>query len=307
LTLATRVRDADPLAGRLPEALPPPPVREPRVPDTIPARAPRGPSVAALVTVACFAAVALALVLSSPSPNGFSETLRAASAAQASVSAGVLRERVATLGLRGWRVKSDGDRVRLACTGCSPAFARGVTQPGVLRIYDWEPSVLDARCRRERDVGDMTNGGLSQAAAAQRAARCPGSRPVRADIFGGPTWYVLRDRPALTGRQVAGAGLLRRAGGAPMVTLRLTPDGQARWRALTRRVARRGLRLWRPGEGIDAAQHVAIVLDHRLLVTPYIDGLRNPDGLRSLEIAGVPEARTLVALLKSGALPIAAP
>jgi hypothetical protein len=68
--------------------------------------------------------------------------------------------------------------------------------------------------------------------------------------------------------------------------------------------------MWRPGEGIDAVQHVAIVLDHRLLLTPYIDGLRNPDGLHDLEIAGgltVPQARTLVALLRSGALPTAAP
>jgi preprotein translocase subunit SecD len=311
MKLATRVRAADPLAGRLPEELSPPPVQVRWAPEPAPARAPRARWVAAVVAAACLAVIGLAVAFSSPSPNGFSATLRAGSAAQASASAGVLRERVATLGLHGWSVQADGDRVQVACTGCSPALARGVTQPGELRIYDWETNVLGARCGPMPEAGDMTSGGVGHGAAVRRAAHCPGSRVLRADNFGGAVWYVLRDRPALTGRDVAGARLLRLADGAPAVRLRFTPDGESRWRALTRRVARRGLLRSRPGEnGMATAQHVAIALDHRLLVTPYIDPLRNPDGLRGLEIAGgltTAQARTLVAQLHSGALPTAAP
>lgn len=122
-------------------------------------------------------------------------------------------------------------------------------------------------------------------------------------------WYVVRDRPALTGRDVTDARV-HMVGGRPRVELRLTPEGQRKLRTLTRRIAERARRQARPGvPPAAAAQHFAIALDHRLLVTPFVDFESNPHGIDArdgLDIAGgfTPEsARALVALLRSGALP----
>jgi preprotein translocase subunit SecD len=292
-------------------------VRAQWAPEPVPARAPRARWAAALLAGACFAAIALVLALSAggPSPRAFTRTLRVPPAAQASASVAVLQHRVEALGLRGWSIESRGDRIRVSCTGCSPALVRSVTQPGELRIYDWEANVLDARCRPDPAAEDVTSGAaagragrgsLTHAAAARRAAGCPGSRLVRS--LDPAFWYVLRDRPAVTGREVADARLAH-LGGEPAVTLRFTPAGQRRWDALTRRVAQRGRRAAQPGgDPVAAAQHVAIVLDHRVLVEAYINPRLHPRGLVA-EIAGGltdADARTLVALLKSGALPATA-
>jgi preprotein translocase subunit SecD len=187
------------------------------------------------------------------------------------------------------------------------ASPRGLAQPGRLRVYDWEANVRDARCRPEPTSLDVTSGGaagqpgagsLSRAAAAARAARCPGSRAVRAPD--GHAWYVLRDRPALTSRDVADA----RVAGDRLVTVRFTPDVRARWQTLTGRIAARGRARQRAGvDPLEAAQHVAIALDDRLLITFSISPRGNPHGLDGLEISSVGDPRTLVALLKSGALP----
>ncbi|HEV7750155.1 MAG TPA: hypothetical protein VGO71_01375 [Baekduia sp.] len=172
----------------------------------------------------------------------------------------------------------------------------------------------------------------SQAALAAARAATPNDGPLRARIvrvLEGTTvvraaddqadpragidsqWYVLRDRPALIGRDVTDPQRsVDHATGAPIVTAKFTPAGQRTWQSLTRRIARRGAGQLRPGEPAPTvAQHVAVVLDNRLLTVPFIDFQRNPDGLdarRGVEIAGgftVAGARTLVALLQSGVLP----
>jgi SecD/SecF fusion protein len=125
-------------------------------------------------------------------------------------------------------------------------------------------------------------------------------------------WYVLRDRPALTGQNVTDPHVrFDRSTGAPTVVVRFTSEGQQRWRAITRRLAQRGLSQSDPGEASPAAaQHFAIALDHRLLTVPYIDFRQHPDGLdpqNGVQIGGgftPTSARTLVALLKSGVLPV---
>jgi SecD/SecF fusion protein len=125
-------------------------------------------------------------------------------------------------------------------------------------------------------------------------------------------WYVLDDRPALTGQNVTDPRVRKDTRtGAPNVAVRFTSEGQRTWRAITRRIAVRGLAQARPGDVRPAgSQHFAIALDHRLLTVPYIDFRQNPDGLdarNGVQIGGgftPASARTLVALLKSGVLPV---
>jgi preprotein translocase subunit SecD len=125
-------------------------------------------------------------------------------------------------------------------------------------------------------------------------------------------WYVVRDRPALTGQDVTDPRVrVDRSTGAPAVVVGFTPAGQQAWRAATRRIAERGRARSGPGQAGPAAYpHVAIALDHRLLAVPYIDFRQHPHGLDprdGMQIGGglTPAgARTLVALLKSGALPV---
>jgi SecD/SecF fusion protein len=122
----------------------------------------------------------------------------------------------------------------------------------------------------------------------------------------GDGWFVLRDKPALDGQQVATA----RQGadptsGAPDVAITFTSRGQAAFRALTRRETARVP----AASGPEAFPHFAIVLDHRLLSVPYVDARTNAggiDGRQGIVISGgfTPAgARTLVALLRSGVLP----
>jgi SecD/SecF fusion protein len=156
-----------------------------------------------------------------------------------------------------------------------------------------------------------------QAADAQVVRVLPGTAIVEAeDAQDTPReadtqWYVLRDRPALTGADVIDPRAeANQVTGAPTVTLRLTAHGQRTLHATTRRIARRGAAQLRPGiDGASAAQHFAIVLDGRLLAVPYVDPQQNPDGIDArsgVQFAGgltLDRARTVAALLKSGVLP----
>ena len=79
---------------------------------------------------------------------------------------------------------------------------------------------------------------------------------------------------------------------------------------LTREVARRGADGAKPGQSpIAAAQHIAIVLDDRIVSTPFIDFRHVPDGIdgrRGAQISGgfTPDvARQTAAILDSGPLP----
>ena len=97
----------------------------------------------------------------------------------------------------------------------------------------------------------------------------------------------------------------------PVVALELTAGGGKAFSALTRELARRGGERATPGSGLDDAQHLAIVVDDRIVSVPYIDFRQAPDGIdgaTGVQISGglTPEtARQLAALLSAG--PLAAP
>ncbi|MFL6011793.1 MAG: SecDF P1 head subdomain-containing protein [Gaiellaceae bacterium] len=62
------------------------------------------------------------------------------------------------------------------------------------------------------------------------------------------------------------------ATGQPVVTFRLTPEGETKFARLTRALARRGAAVGRPF-------HLVIAVDGRVISRPYVDYGRNPQGI----------------------------
>ena len=96
----------------------------------------------------------------------------------------------------------------------------------------------------------------------------------------------------------------------PIVALTLTARGQTLFAALTRELAHRGNETAADGVSpVDALQHLAIVLDDRIVSVPFIDFRQAPDGIdgaAAMQISGdlTPEtARRVAALLNAGPLP----
>jgi preprotein translocase subunit SecD len=96
------------------------------------------------------------------------------------------------------------------------------------------------------------------------------------------------------------------------VTLDFTAEGAREFSALTREIARRGADGWDRGEDpIRAAQHLAIVLDDRLVNVPFIDFQAAPDGIDGSGGAHIQgglssrRAEQLAIILNTGPMPVA--
>jgi preprotein translocase subunit SecD len=188
-----------------------------------------------------------------------------------------------------------------------------------LAFYDWEANVIGPRGRPEPDDPAVT-GGSAAGAAAYGLSRTQAKRRledgmtlVRAEEAD-DAFYVLRDRPALTGADITNPeqSFDNSPGGSgqPIVTFDFTDRGREAFEALTRELAERGARMRVPGgDPLEAAQHFAIVLDGRLVSVPYVDFERNPNGIDAAngsQIEGgltIESARELVARLKGGPPP----
>jgi SecD/SecF fusion protein len=129
------------------------------------------------------------------------------------------------------------------------------------------------------------------------------------------SWYVIEDKPVLTGADVKnprqsfdeGAG----GTGAPNVTFEFTSHGKSVFQNVTKEIAHRGQEAQLPGVGKEAAQqHFAVVLDGQLITTPSIDYTKYPEGIDAStgsQISGgftISSAQELAQELQSGALPI---
>jgi SecD/SecF fusion protein len=167
---------------------------------------------------------------------------------------------------------------------------------------------------------------LKNVPAAQRAKAHivvvkPDTVVVRADNSAGSAkldrWFVLKDDVALQGKELKDPEQNFDSGtagsGQPIVTFKFTDKGRKTWEQVTRRIAERGNAAngILPGQSAkDAAQHFAIVLDNELVSTPYIDFLKNPDGIdarNGSQIEGgftIKSAQALANVLKTGALPV---
>src|SRR3954451_11394220 len=128
-------------------------------------------------------------------------------------------------------------------------------------------------------------------------------------------WFVLNDNFALRGTDIKDPeqNFDNGPGGtnAPIVTFGFTGKGRKIWHDTTRGIAQRGQSQQIPGQPAQQAfQHFAVVLDNKLITTPYIDFQQNPDGIDATngsQIEGgftITSAQNLSNLLKTGALPI---
>lgn len=240
-------------------------------------------------------------------------------AAAARESADVLRERFAAAGIRGATFTADGDRIGIDAGSTSPGVVAALTVPGQLRIFDWEASVLGPSGRPEPGDSGVTGGqyagtggAVSRAEATRRAARAdrPSARIMRAGATAG-RWYALDVRFAIDNADIASPRAQRDpATGEPIVAFEFDALGQRMFSRLTREVARRGADGALPGQNpIAAAQHIAIVLDDRIVSTPFIDFQQVPDGLDGRDGAQIQGglttdgARRIAAILDSGPLP----
>ncbi|HET6830966.1 MAG TPA: protein translocase subunit SecD [Solirubrobacterales bacterium] len=119
-----------------------------------------------------------------------------------------------------------------------------------------------------------------------------------------PRYFVLRDRPALSGDDIENPEQSFDQNNAPNVTFDFTDEGRAAFERITRNIAQRGF------ESLGAPYSFAIVLDGDIVSRPVIDYQENPDGIdgrTGAQISGgftVQQAQDLATFLKIGALPI---
>ena len=120
-------------------------------------------------------------------------------------------------------------------------------------------------------------------------------------------FFVLRNRPALSRADItsAHAGIDQR--GHPDIDLEFTPHGARAFHRLTAVLGQRGAAL--SGPGLTLNQHLAAVVDGKLVTVVYVDFRRYPFGIpteNEIQITGsftAPAAQQLAAEIAAPALP----
>jgi SecD/SecF fusion protein len=133
----------------------------------------------------------------------------------------------------------------------------------------------------------------------------------------GRGYYVLRDRPALSGDDIRNPEQQQDPNtNQPNVAFEFSDDGRKAFEEVTKTIAERGLNEAPPGSAnnaqvaADISDHFAVVLDDEVVSRPIINFVENPqgiDGRTGAQIEGsfsIQEAQDLAEFLKIGALPI---
>jgi preprotein translocase subunit SecD len=274
-----------------------------------------GAAAVALVVVAVVLAFPrIAERATEPAANAIELRYRVDPAAAASTKR-VMRERLASAGVRDADVSTAGGSLTITAPASARADVVALAGTGRLAIYDWEASVLGPRGEPAPGDASVTGGQDAGRAAAtsktEAAKRAGDGQAVRALGSAGDGWFALGGRPALTNADIkrARGDVFDVPTGDPVVALELTADGGKAFTELTRRVAERGAANATHAAGLDDAQHFAIVVDGRIVSVPYIDFRQAPegiDGATGVQISGGltrKSARQLAALLSAGPLP----
>src|SRR3954469_2798195 len=146
----------------------------------------------------------------------------------------------------------------------------------------------------------------------------PGVRVLRAEKPSADSpppdaWWVLRDRPGLSGTDIKNPEQTfdDRAGNAPIVTFKFTDKGRKAFQNITREISQRGADNAPPAANpATSSQHFAIALDNELVSAPQINYRELPDGIDGrdgAQISGgftIQSAQDLAKILKIGALPL---
>jgi preprotein translocase subunit SecD len=244
-------------------------------------------------------------------------------------TASVLRRRLDLLGIHDAKMRLGTRRITISTRHpVTPQQRRILTEPGSLAMYDLEadldPSSMNGYLPRpsRRRVLAQAHTTLVRCAIDNGCPGAPAKQPAT-------YWYLFQHYPKrsgdaipeLTGRDLERSRIraeVSSTGQGNVVLLGFTPAGKHKFREITQTEAARGQALAdAAGRGGSAnssvvqryAQHFAIVLDGKLLSTPYIDYKQNPDGIdvagTGAELSNLPssEAKELAILLRSGALP----
>jgi preprotein translocase subunit SecD len=208
------------------------------------------------------------------------------------------------------RVAVSGSLLTITAPEGARADVAALTQRGIFAVYDWETSVLgprgkpapaDAAVTGGRDAGHSA--AVSRREAEVRGVAAGFARIVRADRGAPGKWFALGGDPWMTPACIDGAKpSTDPMNGEPIVAIDLTAEGRQAFADLTRRIAHRGA-------DRESNQHLAIVIDDRIVSVPFIDYRREPDGIsgaNGIQIGGGltdATARTTAAVLDSGPLP----
>jgi SecD/SecF fusion protein len=128
-------------------------------------------------------------------------------------------------------------------------------------------------------------------------------------------WFVIRDRPALSGTDITDPKPNFDQFNQPTVTFNFTGNGREEFSNVTKAIAQRGLQNAPPGVAGNAqaassySGHFAIVLDQQIKSRPIVNFVENPngiDGRTGAEINGLTqsESQNLAKILQFGALPV---
>jgi preprotein translocase subunit SecD len=236
----------------------------------------------------------------------------------------VMEVRVQKLGLDGATIERRGrDLVAELPRGRVEEAVAVLSKQGNLEVFDLQGDLLgtsiDDQGYPRASTSRLRADENSVILRCSRPSFCPGAEPVAGGS--GIYYYRIRYRPddrrqpapELTGADFE-LGTLRQEYdqlGDPIVLLQLTPGGVEKFRKMTRELAERG-RLQHNragGEPSTAYQHVAIVVDRRILSAPTVDFQTSPQGISAengVQISGigsVDEVRELAIALQSGELP----
>ncbi len=119
-----------------------------------------------------------------------------------------------------------------------------------------------------------------------------------------PRYFVLKDKPELSGDDITNPEQNFDQNNQPNVTFDFTDQGRVAFQNITREIAQRGQ------ESLGQPYSFAIVLDQKIVSRPVIDYQENPDGIdgrTGAQISGgftTQQAQDLATFLKIGALPV---
>jgi SecD/SecF fusion protein len=128
-------------------------------------------------------------------------------------------------------------------------------------------------------------------------------------------WFVIRDRPALSGTDITDPKPNFDQFDQPDVTFGFTDTGREEFSNVTKAIAQRGLQSAPPGVAGNSqladqySGHFAVVLDQQIKSRPIINFVENPDGIDGRNGAeinglGLQESQDLAKILQFGALPV---
>jgi SecD/SecF fusion protein len=128
-------------------------------------------------------------------------------------------------------------------------------------------------------------------------------------------WFVIKDRPALSGTDIKDPKASFDQFDQPNVTFNFSDKGRDEFSSVTKTIAERGLQNAPPGVAGNSqladqySGHFAIVLDQQIKSRPIVNFVENPDGIdgrNGAEINGLTtgESQDLAEILQIGALPV---